>query len=176
MGTGEFSSILALIALLGHDKFAVRESTQRLLEKVPAAVMILSSAQRWDDQEINNRVGQILKHHEDERDRESRVVMESVFLQLVELPWLDSLPLDWPKRKEVISYYFNRSFDGECVWAAVYSRGSYGSWRAATAIFFQDKIKAGMPKTEAADLLRKMNERCLKWDSTSNRWTDEAVP
>lgn len=149
-----------LIALLGHNDFQTREAATLALSHLGRkAELHLEIAAGSKDPEVRHRALNLviplrlkwLDAHLKERPT---------------LPWLDSLPLDYPERAAVISNFFQsrepaNDRDDE----------PHRGYRAATRAYLKFLIADGVSRGDVLELLRKMDERCPAWQG--NRWTDE---
>lgn len=150
MTPSELLAVGLLLTLLESPSFRTREDAYRSLDSmgqkaVPAMIAARPAAGRDAQQKLTSLI--------DKRHGQ----WWAGFIGVGEaIPWLDSLPDDYPDRHEIIWGYLHRSD------AADYAP-LYAKYRCATVLFVRDMIADGKA-VEVGELLSLMRKRCAKWD------------
>lgn len=137
-----------LIAQLGHDDFAVRHSaTEQLTQLVitgkdPSLIATLEElVSTHKDPEVQLRARHIVRRQ------------RLAFLKRYpSMPWIDSLPQEYPNRSDVIRVYLSAAQD-------IYPRSQgypFPEYRLATFIFVRDLICNNVPQQDIEKLLNAM--------------------
>lgn len=153
--------IAVLFLMLGDSSHAARESASTHLQALPVwhVCSHLDTFARHPDPEVRRRVQALREQH-----------AEALTLLVLGdgaggLPWIDSLPRDYPDRWQIIHGYLNAAGGDR------YRVGEFPTYRSATAVWLRDRIADGMTLGDARALLGKMRARMPAWQG--GKWTDE---
>lgn len=140
-------STTILVEQMGDNRFAVREGASRSLSAVLQhdwGVVLLRAAEdatRHRDPEVARRAGTLVEEFLDIRPTAQTTV-----------PWIDMLPEKIDDRQRILDEYLAR---------ARTEVGSHGppewhDYRLATVYFAQDRLRAGVPRSQLVFLLDEM--------------------
>jgi hypothetical protein len=146
-----------LLSLLGDPRFPVRQAAEAALES-PAyccCLPLIEAAARSPDPEVAFRAGRLAELHR-------TALIDGWLAAQKPLPWIDSLPYDYPDRDTIVSTWLQPSGSGDGDWPA---------WRSATGDWLRSRIMAGANWAEMAGVLAVMRARCEFWKA-NNRYQD----
>ena len=132
----------AAVPLLGHPQWRVREAAAHALKAAFLAdeerlLPLVRAAAGHEDAEVADRAAGVLALY-------YRVLPTGYPV----LPWLDSLPPDYPDRAAVVSRYVGRA--GWGCWPAA---PDFPAYREATRLYVRDLFAAGKTKAEVRGIL-----------------------
>ena len=152
---------LLFAALLSSDDFATREAAERCCP-VAAAAQLAHSA----DAEVRLRAARVIERHQ-EASRQARLEWLERELGVVGRPlWIDGLPLDYPERGQLITYYLGRQH-------APYSGPEFPAYYLAAREYFADLVDGGTPLDDVRRLLHATAARCRR--NPSGYWNDLTI-
>ncbi len=145
------SSILALITLLGHDNYRVREAANAKLRMLAdVAIIQLLAGERHPDPEIAYRcramVNAWFARHADEL---TELVKPRKFS---DWPFIDMLPIEWPERDGIVHGYLDAVGPADGPGWPRFSR--------ACRLWIRDLIAA---RVDVGALLVVLCERTVRW-------------
>lgn len=150
-----------LITSLGDERWPVREAAHASLAQLgDLPLPFLDLASRDPDPEIRWRAHRLIELRLDS-------VCRSFLARLPVVPWIDSLPLDYPERDELISRYLGPCSDRPS------GPPDWPQHRAATRGMVRDLLLSGMDRGELQGLLDRMAARERLWDEAGKRYTDQ---
>lgn len=158
------TSILLLIAFLDHGSFAVREYSERNLVKLSyvAKPFIQEARERQNSLEINTRLDRIL----DTIEVKAKVYVdcERILRQFDPVPYLDTLPNDFPRHGEVHWKFKQRALDAG-IPNDRRENGflDYPADREATKLWVRSMVEEGMPEEVLIWILGIMNDRSKRF-------------
>jgi hypothetical protein len=142
--------LLILIALLGHDRFPVRESAHAHLARLVARDLAVDHLLEAEDNpclEIATRARHLLgpwfERHADELVQLYLPAGWSGF------PWIDSLPAEWPGRFEIVCELRGRAIAAGFKACAP----EWPCYREATRLWLRDLVAARQPVAELLEVL-----------------------
>lgn len=150
----------ALIEKMGDKDFKVRETAyNRLVEMV----------QKDDGSDLLPALEKAREHNDLEIvSRAERVIRQYYFVMPTDypfLPWIDSLPDDFPNRWKIISRYLQLvPPDDSFTWLIPPDRPQFRCYRyrLATAHFCRALLKNGMTRSQVRSLLDKMAKEDIR--------------
>jgi hypothetical protein len=149
--------VLALIVHLGHDDFKTRElATSKLEAILPVAGPYLLKTQSHKNSEIAVRSTYLYQKWA------CTVAKEIKPTKWPHLPWIDSLPKDYPDRSQLIETYLNMSEDAN-------QPPTWLKYRTATKHFVCDLVKDGKVISEVRKMLDAMVQNEKSWIKTNQQ-------
>ena len=138
-----FVLLAVLTTSLGDERFAVREAASKgIAELGVLALLHLEVAVSSPDPEVRCRAERLLV-----KVRVGRMDAISV----ADLPWIDSLPGEYPERCQVVSVYLSLSGSS--------ADKDWHGYKQATAYWLRDQLVAGRTWGELEQVLVQMRER-----------------
>ena len=146
-----------LFALLGSQRWEVREAASEMLSTMPAPVFHLEALRLHPDAEVRLRVQRLREQHID-------ALLEMV-LGSERAPWIDSLPKNLVDRDSIIHVWLGALGCGR------YRTGEFPVYSGATACWLRSQLEDGLSVTDGRKMVRRMRDREPFWKD--GRWTDE---
>ena len=154
------TNIDRLIKDLDNDRFAVRQkATEQLQALDEAAIPQVKKALTKKDLSLEQR-------------RRLEGVLEHYYSNILptdwtKLPWIDSLPAEYPDRFKIINDYLTKARNGQ--WGDP-GAPEYAAYRDATRMWLRDELEAGKSKRE---LIKLMDEQMIPYEL---KWCKQAQP
>jgi hypothetical protein len=155
--------VQAEIVRLGDDSFKTREQASQALQTwTPYATQQVRQACKSGDPEVARRAEVLLEAFAREHAEFFRARAKSLRCAGFKLvPWIDSLPADYPDRHQIVLNYVTQAKDQQEIAIDLVHR--FDEYRVATILFTIDLLKAGVSEEEILSLYSKMARQEVEW-------------